>query len=290
MRIGFIGLGNMGGPMSARLAAAGHDVLGYDLVAPPPCGVGSARDLAEVARDAEAIVTMLPSGNVLLNVYERILPLVRDAVLIDCSTVDVDHAREAAKLARLRDLRALDAPVSGGTAGAAAGTLTFMVGGNADALETARPLLEAMGNRIVHCGGPGSGQAAKVCNNMVLGVTMAAVSEAFVLAEGLGLDAKALFDVMSCSSGSCWALTSYCPVPGVGPETPADRGYAAGFAAVLMSKDLDLAEVAAVGAGAATPLGRAAAVLYREMVAEGGGGRDFSAVLPFLANRMRGAA
>jgi 3-hydroxyisobutyrate dehydrogenase len=290
MDIGFIGLGNMGAPMAKNLAAAGHAVTGFDVAAVAVEGVAAAASAPEAAAGRDAVITMLPDGKILAAVYAEIVPAGRSGALyLDCSTVDVDSARAAAKQAEAAGLRAVDAPVTGGTTGAAAGTLTFMAGGSQDAFETARPLFEVMGKRAVHCGGAGSGQAAKICNNMLLGISMLGACEAFALAKKLGLDAHALFDVVSTSSGSCWSVNAYCPVPGVGPASPADHDYAPGFAAELMLKDLGLSQQAAVAVGAATPLGAHAAALYDAFVAEGGRGRDFSAVLPWLAAMRRPA-
>ncbi|PWC48586.1 3-hydroxyisobutyrate dehydrogenase [Azospirillum sp. TSA6c] len=286
--IGFIGLGNMGGPMAANLVKAGHQVVGYDLVpaaieAAKAAGVTIGESPAAIATAAEVVITMLPGGKHVLGVYGDIAPVARPgALLIDCSTIDVDSARKAHALAADTGAASLDAPVSGGVGGAAAGTLTFMAGGEADAFERARPILEAMGKKIVHCGGAGAGQAAKICNNMILGISMIGVCEAFVLAEKLGLSHQALFDVSSTSSGQCWSLTSYCPVPGPVPASPANRDYQPGFAAALMLKDLKLAQEAAQGAGAPTPLGAAAAQLYAMMNAQGEGGADFSGIIRML--------
>ncbi|MBP2310000.1 3-hydroxyisobutyrate dehydrogenase [Azospirillum melinis] len=286
--IGFIGLGNMGGPMAANLVKAGHQVVGYDLVpaaveAAKAAGVTIGESPAAIAAAADVVITMLPGGKHVLGVYGDITPLARPgALLIDCSTIDVDSARKAHALAADKGAASLDAPVSGGVGGAAAGTLTFMAGGEADAFERARPILEAMGKKIVHCGGAGAGQAAKICNNMILGISMIGVCEAFVLAEKLGLSHQALFDVSSTSSGQCWSLTSYCPVPGPVPASPANRDYQPGFAAALMLKDLKLAQEAAQGAGAPTPLGAAAAQLYAMMNAQGQGGADFSGIIRML--------
>jgi 3-hydroxyisobutyrate dehydrogenase len=286
MEIGFIGLGNMGAPMAANLARAGHQVAGFDPAGVTAPGVGAAASAAEAAAGRDAVITMLPNGAILRAVYGEILPAAAPGtVLIDCSTVDVADARAVAEQAGAAGLAALDAPVSGGVGGAAAGTLTFMAGGPEAALERARPLFEAMGARLVHCGGPGGGQAAKICNNMILGVTMTAVCEAFALADKLGLDRARLYDVVSTSSGSCWSVNAYCPAPGVGPASPADNGYAPGFAAELMLKDLTLAQSAARAADAATPLGEAAAVIYAEFLEDGGRGRDFSALLPWLEKK-----
>ena len=289
MRVGFVGLGNMGLPMALNLARAGHEVVGFDTAA-VDAELPLASSAAEAARGAEVVVTMLPNGAILRAVAAEVLPAMEaGAVLLDCSTVDVGSARAVAEEAAAAGVAALDAPVSGGTAGAAAGTLTFMVGGDAAALETARPLLDVMGGRTVHCGGPGAGQAAKICNNMILGVTMAATCEAIALADALGLDRQALFDVVSTSSGQSWSTSVYFPAPGVGPTSPADNGYRPGFAAALMLKDLRLGQDAAAASGAETPMGAAATELYRAFVEdEGAGGRDFSALLPRLEERRKG--
>jgi len=290
MRIGFIGLGNMGAPMAANLAAAGHAVTGFDIAAPMPEGVTAADSAAGAAAGAEVVVAMLPDGAILRRVAANVIPaMTPGAVLCDCSTVDVDSARAVAAEARAAGLGALDAPVSGGIGGAAAGTLTFMVGGDDGAFATVRPLFDIMGAKAVHCGPAGAGQAAKICNNMILGATMAVTCEAFALADKLGLDRERMFDVVSTSSGSSWSMTTYCPAPGVGPTSPADNGYAPGFAAELMAKDLRLALQAAESADADTPLGTLAAEIYARFVEEEDGrGRDFSAVLPRLAARGRG--
>ena len=286
MEIGFIGLGNMGAPMARNLVAAGHVVTGFDVAGVTVEGAASAPTAAAAARGRDAVLTMLPDGAILRAVYAEIVPAAAPgAVLIDCSTVDVASARAAAADAEAAGLLAVDAPVSGGIGGAAAGTLTFMAGGSDDAFARARPLFDAMGARAVHCGGPGAGQAAKICNNMILGVSMIAVCEAFALADKLGLDRQAMFDVVSTSSGSCWSVTAYCPAPGVGPASPADNDYRPGFAAELMLKDLRLSQQAATGADAATPLGAQATALYDRFVGEGGRGRDFSAMLPWLEKK-----
>jgi 3-hydroxyisobutyrate dehydrogenase len=286
MLIGFIGLGNMGAPMARNLVAAGHAVTGFDVAGVAVEGVPMAASAAEVARDREAVITMLPNGAILRSVYAEIVPAgSRGGLFVDCSTVDVASARAAAAEATAAGLLAVDAPVSGGTAGAAAGTLTFMAGGTPEAFEAARPLFDVMGSRAVYCGAAGAGQAAKICNNMLLGISMIGTCEAFALARKLGLDAHALYDVVSTSSGACWSVTSYCPVPGVGPTSPADHDYRPGFAAELMLKDLSLSQQAAAAVDAATPLGAQATSLYEAFVAEGGRGRDFSAMLPWLAER-----
>lgn len=284
--IAFIGLGNMGGPMAANLVKAGHAVTGYDLSAAArdaaaATGVAIASSGPAAAAGAEAVVTMLPAGAHLVEAYEGGLAsaAARGALFIDSSTVDVTSARRAHAIAAAEGMASVDAPVSGGVGGARAGTLTFMVGGTPDALERARPLLDAMGRRIVLCGGPGAGQAAKMCNNMMLGIAMVGTSEAFVLAEKLGLDAQALFDVASTSSGQCWALTNHCPVPGPVPTSAANDGYRPGFATALMLKDLTLARDAAASVGADTALGRHARDIFAAFAEGGGADLDYSAVI-----------
>ncbi|HLZ66879.1 MAG TPA: 3-hydroxyisobutyrate dehydrogenase [Aliidongia sp.] len=295
-KIAFIGLGNMGRPMAENLVKAGHQVAGFDMAqasvqAFAAAGGIAATSAAEAVADAEVIVTMLPAGPHVRGAYldaKGILASAKPgALLIDCSTIDVDSARAVGAAASDRGFAMIDAPVSGGTGGAAAGTLTFMVGGPDAAVEKASPYLSQMGKTIVHCGGPGTGQAAKICNNMILGISMAAVSEAFALAEKLGLDAQKLYDVSSKSSGQCWSLTTYCPTPGPVPTSPANRGYAPGFTADMMLKDLKLAQQAAQAAGAVTPLGAEATTVYQLLSAAGGGAKDFSVVLPYLAGKLR---
>ena len=290
MRIGFIGLGNMGAPMAANLVKAGHAVTGFDTAAPMPAGVTPAASAAAAAAGAEVVITMLPNGAILKAVAATAIPaMAPGAVLCDCSTVDVDSARAVAAQATAAGLDALDAPVSGGVGGAAAGTLTFMVGGSAAAFATVKPLFEAMGKKVVHCGASGAGQSAKICNNMILGVTMIATCEAFALADKLGLDRQKMFDVVSTSSGSSWTMNAYCPAPGVGPQSPADNGYRPGFAAELMLKDLRLSQQAAGAVDADTPMGELAARLYATFVEEEDGrGMDFSAMLPRFEKRHRG--
>ena len=286
--IAFIGLGNMGLPMALNLVRAGHGVTGFDLspaarAAAKAAGLALADSALACVRRAQVVVTMLPAGRHVLAVWEESVEAAQPgALLIDSSTIDVESARAAHGLAAAKGLHALDAPVSGGTGGASAGTLTFMCGGTAEAFALGKPVLEAMGKRIVHCGGAGAGQAAKVCNNMILGATMVATCEAFVLAEKLGLDHQALFDVVSTSSGQSWSTTSYCPVPGPVPASPANNGYKPGFAAALMLKDLLLSQEAAASAGAVTPMGAAAAGLYQRFVGEGSGEVDFSGIIGFL--------
>ncbi len=288
--IAFIGLGNMGGPMAANLVKAGHPVVGFDLseasraaaaeagVAIEPSAIAAVRD-----GDADVVITMLPAGKHVRAVWAELLPVAKEgALFIDCSTIDVDSARAVHEMARKAGVASLDAPVSGGTGGAKGATLTFMAGGEDAAFARGQPILEKMGRKIVHCGGAGAGQAAKICNNMILGISMIGVGEAFVLAEKLGLSHQALFDVASTSSGQCWSLTTYCPVPGPVPTSPANNGYKPGFAADLMLKDLKLAQEAAASAGAATPLGAAAAQLYALFAAQGEGGTDFSGIIDML--------
>lgn len=289
MKIGFIGLGNMGAPMAANLAAAGHDVTGFDVAGTTARGVTSADSAQAVAAGADAVITMLPNGEILRSVYSGIVDHGdKGAVFVDCSTVDVDSARAAAELALSKGLLAVDAPVSGGVGGAEAGTLTFMAGGSDEAFAKAGPLFAIMGQKAVHCGASGAGQAAKICNNMILGITMLGTCEAFTLADRLGLDRQKLFDVVSTSSGYSWSMNVYCPAPGVGPDSPADHDYRPGFAAELMLKDLRLSQQAAESTDAATPMGREAAELYEKFVErEGGSGKDFSAVLPWLAKTGR---
>ncbi|MDX3927038.1 MAG: 3-hydroxyisobutyrate dehydrogenase [Shinella sp.] len=287
-RIAFIGLGNMGGPMAANLVKAGHEVAGFDLAeasmkAAAATGILPAASLGEAVSGAECVITMLPKGQHVLTVWTELAGLASGkSLLIDCSTIDVASAKKAHGLVDGGRVLSLDAPVSGGTGGAAAGTLTFMAGGSEAAFAQAKPILEAMGRKIVHCGGPGAGQAAKICNNMILGISMIGVCEAFALAEKLGLSHQALFDVASTSSGQCWSITTYCPVPGPVPTSPANNGYQPGFAAALMLKDLMLAQEAALAAGASTPLGAEAAQLYALFEKQGNGGRDFSAIIEML--------
>jgi 3-hydroxyisobutyrate dehydrogenase len=290
MRIGFIGLGNMGAPMAANLVRAGHEVAGFDPVAPIPEGVTVAASAAAAAADARMVITMLPDGAILRRVAAEVIPaMARGAILCDCSTVDVASARAVAADAAAMGVGMLDAPVSGGIAGAAAATLTFMVGGSEADFATAAPILAQMGRKAVHCGAVGAGQAAKICNNMILGVTMIATCEAFALADRLGLDRGKMFDVVSTSSGASWSMTAYCPAPGIGPKSPADDGYRPGFAADLMLTDLRLSQGAAEAVGADTPMGALAAELYRRFVEEEDGrGRDFSAMLPRFERRGRG--
>ncbi|WP_295810471.1 3-hydroxyisobutyrate dehydrogenase [uncultured Nitratireductor sp.] len=289
--IAFIGLGNMGNPMAANLVKAGHSVQGFDLITEnletaASNGVTVMANADAAVKDAEIVITMLPAGKHVLSVYADIAPkAASNALFIDCSTIDVETARKAHAIAAEHDLFSIDAPVSGGVGGAEAGTLTFMAGGSADAFAKANPILEPMAGRVVHCGNGGAGQAAKICNNMILGISMIGVGEAFVLAEKLGLSHQALFDVASTSSGQCWSLTTYCPVPGPVPASPANRDYKPGFAAGLMLKDLRLAQEAAQGAGAATPLGAEATQLYALFNAMGHEDTDFSGIINFLRGK-----
>jgi len=287
-RVGFIGLGNMGGGMAASLARNGHDVRAFDLSAEALARAGQAGCLVvasalEAAEGAEAIVTMLPAGRHVEEVYAalfRVAPL--SAILIDCSTIDVATARRLAENAQTRGLAAVDAPVSGGISAATTGTLTFMVGGSAEGYGRAAPFLSNMGKAVIHAGGNGAGQAAKICNNMLLGATMVATCEAFLLAQKLGLDPQTFFDISSVSSGQSWSMTSYAPLPGVGPDTPADHDYRGGFATALMLKDLRLAMAAAGDTGVRTPMGEKAAELYETFAANGQGALDFSAIIRLL--------
>jgi len=290
-KIGFIGLGNMGLPMAQNLIKAHHDVTGFDVTKSALDKLaadrgGVAEGVPAACRNADVIITMLPAGEHVRSVYLAEAGVMANAppaaLLIDCSTIDVATARAVAAAAAERGFAMLDAPVSGGVGGAQAATLTFMVGGADEAFARAQPILAAMGKAIVHAGGSGNGQAAKICNNMILGASMIAVSEGFLLAEKLGLDAQKLFDIASKSSGQCWSLTNYCPVPGPVPTSPANRGYQAGFTAAMMLKDLKLAQEAARAGGASTPLGAQAAVLYGLYAAHGRGSEDFSGIIRFL--------
>ena len=286
--IGFIGLGHMGGGMAANLAAKGFAVRAFDLseealAKAVEAGCSRAASAADAAEGADAVVTMLPAGKHVREVYESaLLEAPRGTLLLDCSTIDVATAKEVAQMAADRGLVAVDAPVSGGIAAANAGTLTFMVGGSDEAFSRAEPILAAMGKAVIHAGANGAGQAAKVCNNMILGAEMIATCEAFALAEKLGLAADKFFAIASVSSGQSWSLTSYCPVPGVGPETPADRDYQGGFATALMLKDLNLSQEAAASVGADTPMGARARELYQAFADAGNGGLDFSAIIRTL--------
>jgi 3-hydroxyisobutyrate dehydrogenase len=287
--IAFIGLGNMGGPMAANLVKAGYTVQGFDVV---PAALDQARengvtvepDSAAAVTGADVVITMLPSGKHVLDAYRDglIAAASPNTLFIDSSTIDVADAVAARELVVAAGHRGMDAPVSGGVGGAAAGTLTFMVGAEPEDFATAQPILDVMGGRVVHCGGSGAGQAAKICNNMILGISMIAVSEAFVLGEKLGLTNQALFDVASAASGQCWALTTNCPVPGPVPSSPANRDYQPGFAGALMAKDLGLALNALEQTGTAAELGPLAAQIYRRFADEGGAGRDFSGIITVI--------
>jgi len=283
MKIGFIGLGNMGAPMAANLVKAGHEVTGFDVAGVTVDGVTPAGSAPEAAGGQDAVITMLPNGAILRSVYAEIVDAgTAGSVFIDCSTVDVESARAAHEMAAAKGLLSVDAPVSGGVGGASAGTLTFMAGGSDEAFGRANPLFEIMGKKAVHCGDAGAGQSAKICNNMLLGISMIGTCEAFALAEKLGLSAQKLFDVVSTSSGSCWSVNAYCPVPGVGPQSPADNDYKPGFAAELMLKDLKLSQQAASSVSAQTPMGAHATELYDAFVNDDGKGRDFSAMIERL--------
>jgi 3-hydroxyisobutyrate dehydrogenase len=289
MKVGFIGLGNMGKPMALNLMAAGHEVNGFDTAPVEAEGLHILSTASEAAKGADVVITMLPNGAILRSVAETVLPAMSaGAVFLDCSTVDVDSARTVAAMAAEANVIPLDAPVSGGIGGASAGTLTFMVGGSEAGFEKAKPLFDIMGQKAVHCGPSGNGQAAKICNNMILGATMIVTCEAFALADKLGLDRQAMFDVVSTSSGYSWTMNAYCPAPGIGPTSPSDNGYKPGFAAELMLKDLRLSQQAAEMVDADTPMGQMAQNLYAQFVEiEDGEGKDFSAMLPRFERRRR---
>lgn len=294
MRIGFIGLGNMGGGMALNLVKAGHDVAAFDLAGPAllrACEGGCARAASGVAaaERADAVVTMLPAGRHVAAVYRELFAAIAPgALLIDCSTIDVATARANAEAAAGAGFDAVDAPVSGGIAAAAAGTLTFMVGGSDTAFARAAPILSAMGKAVIHAGAAGAGQSAKICNNLILASQMIGTCEGLALAVRLGLDPGVFFDIASKATGQSWSLNSYCPLPGVGPESPADRGYEGGFAAALMLKDLKLALAAAHGVDAAVPMGSAAEALYQTFVNGGGATKDFSGIIAMLDGRQPG--
>src|SRR6478735_2589161 len=283
--IAFIGLGNMGGPMAANLVKAGHKVTAFDLVAASrdqakTDGAAIAESSVGSVKGADVVITMLPAGKHVLSVWNEVVPaMTKGTLIIDCSTIDVESSKQAHALAAKHGVASVDAPVSGGTGGAKGATLTFMCGGDHNAFAAARPVLEKMGKKIVHCGGAGAGQGVKICNNMILAISMIGLGEAFSLAERLGLSHQAVFDVVSTSSGQCWALTSYCPVPGPVPTSPANNDYKPGFATALMVKDLTLAQDAAKASGAATPLGKQAQELYKAFDAAGHGGVDFSGII-----------
>ncbi len=288
MKIGFIGLGNMGLPMAENLHSAGHEVIGFDIKENIKSNLSILNKIKNVVRDKQVIFTMLPSGDEVKEVYQQIMPLVtKGSIVVDCSTIDVESAHYAGNLAKKSKLLTLDAPVSGGVIGAQEGTLTFMVGGDEEGFMTVKPLFDVMGKKTVYCGSSGSGQAAKICNNMILGISMIGVCEAFVLADKIGLDRRKMFEVSSSSSGQCWSLSTYCPAPGVGPKAPSDNQYEPGFAAELMLKDLLLAQGAAEQVNAHTPLGKHASIIYQDLLKNGGLGKDFSFVLPFFKNKKR---
>jgi len=293
-RVAFIGLGHMGGGMAPNLAKAGHEVRAFDLSEDAlnhavERGCKRAKSAADACKDADAVVTMLPAGKHVAEVFRTCVfgAAPKKAILIDCSTIDVATAKSVEAEAQEAGYTMVDAPVSGGIAAAEGGTLTFMVGGSEKGFRQAREYLEKMGKAVIHAGGPGAGQAAKICNNMLLGATMAATCEAFVLAEKLGLDPQVFFDISSKASGQSWSMTSYCRDRGVGPETPADREYEGGFAAALMLKDLKLAMDAAQEAGAYTPMGGEAEDLYQRFVDLGGGNKDFSAIIKMIDDSWR---
>ena len=287
MKIGFIGLGNMGLPMAQNLAKAGHDVTGFDIAAMTSQTVTIAPDARRAVKGAEIVILMLNHSDIVSAVLDDILPVLSaNSLVIDCSTIDVKSARAHGAMCAGYDCAHLDAPVSGGIAAAAAGTLTFMIGGQDEALAKANPLFEVMGQKIVHCGESGAGQAAKICNNMILGITMIGTCEAFALGDALGLSRTSLYEVVSGASGQSWSMTSYCPAPDVGPVSPADNDYKPGFSADLMLKDLRLSQIAADSSGLHTEMGALAAELYRRFVEDSdGSGQDFSAMLPHITNQ-----
>ena len=289
MKIGFIGLGNMGKPMALNLLKDGHEVIGFDTVPTNLEGITMATSAADAAIGVDFVITMLPNGEILQSVAGIVLEtMTRGAALLDCSTVDVDSTRSVARWAEAKGIIPIDAPVSGGIGGASDGTLTFMVGGSEEGFTKAKPLFDVMGQKAVHCGPSGNGQAAKICNNMILGATMIVTCEAFALADKLGLDRQAMFDVVSTSSGYSWTMNTYCPAPGIGPTSPSDNEYKPGFASELMVKDLRLSQQAAEMADADTPIGQMALKLYEKFVFnEDGKGKDFSAMLPRFEKRSR---
>jgi 3-hydroxyisobutyrate dehydrogenase len=294
MKIGFIGLGNMGAPMVKRLVASGHDITGYDvkesaMAALSEVKMSFSKDILTAAREQDVVITMLPNGEALIKVVEAIIPVMpKGSCFIDCSTVDINTTRQVATLLKNAAIHVLDAPVSGGVGGAVAGTLTFMVGGSEDSFAIGNPLFKIMGQRVIHCGADGAGQAAKICNNMILGVTMIATCEAFALADDLALDRQKLFDVVSTSSGNSWSMSTYCPASGVGPESPSDNDYLPGFSASLMLKDLMLSQEAATIHGTPTRTGQLALELYQDFVKSSkGGALDFSAILQSLTSRSK---
>lgn len=291
--IGFIGLGNMGLPMASNLVTAGHEVLGFDpipeaLAAAAEAGIITCAEARDAVEGADTIVTMLPNGQIVLSVFEQIIPkITTGALIIDCSTVDVESAKQAHAIASAAGIGLIDCPVSGGITGAAAGTLTFMIGGSEENAKRASPLLDIMGSRQVRCGDGGAGQAAKICNNMLLAVTMTGLGEALSLGRKLGLEDQAMFDVMSTSSGFCWSLNNYSPMPGIGPQTPADNNFKPGFATSLMIKDAGLAQQAADATGQATPLGAHALELYKKFMEDTPDDLDFSGIITWLETKGR---
>ena len=283
MKIGFIGLGNMGLPMAENLQKEGHEVTGFDIKKNINSKIRISYNIQEIIKNNNAIFTMLPSGKEVIAVYNEIIDKCDSStIMVDCSTIDIKSSRLIADLSKKNGLLTLDAPVSGGVVGAVNGTLTFMIGGDESAFKKMKPLFEVMGKKAVYCGDSGSGQAAKICNNMILGISMIGVCESFTLAKKIGLDLEKLYEVSSNSSGSCWALNTYCPAPDIGPETPADKNYLPGFSSELMLKDLMLAQDAAIQSNSHTPLGAHAMKIYEELLNEGGKGKDFSYVFPFF--------
>ena len=286
MKIGFIGLGNMGLPMAENLQKEGHEVTGFDIKKNINSKIRISYNIQEIIKNNNAIFTMLPSGKEVIAVYNEIIDKCDSStIMVDCSTIDIKSSRLIADLSKKNGLLTLDAPVSGGVVGAVNGTLTFMIGGDESAFKKMKPLFEVMGKKAVYCGDSGSGQAAKLCNNMILGISMIGVCESFTLAKKIGLDLEKLYEVSSNSSGSCWALNTYCPAPDIGPETPADKNYLPGFSSELMLKDLMLAQDAAIQSNSHTPLGAHAMKIYEELLNEGGKGKDFSYVFPFFYNK-----
>ncbi len=288
MKIGFIGLGNMGLPMAENLKRSEHNIIGFDIKKGIKSIIEISDNLEKVINGNEVIFTMLPSGKEVKNVYNEIVTKCqRSTIIVDCSTIDIMSTHSISDLAKKNSLLTLDAPVSGGVVGALEGSLTFMVGGDKEAFDKIKPLFEIMGKKAIYCGSSGSGQAAKMCNNMILGISMIGVCEAFALAEKIELDKEKLYEVSSNSSGSCWALNTYCPAPGIGPKTPADNNYIPGFASELMLKDLNLAQSAAKQSNTYTPLGARAREIYQELLNKGGQGKDFSYILPFFNKKSK---
>ena len=289
MRIGFIGLGNMGGPMAHNLAKAGFEVVGFDTQEVKVDQVKIVSTSKECVSNSDVVITMLPNGEILKSVANKIIQHMRHgSIFLDCSTVDVESAKSVAEISKNYGIIPLDAPVSGGIGGAEAGTLTFMVGGSMEGFNRAKKLFDIMGQKAVHCGNSGNGQSAKVCNNMILGATMVATCEAFSLADKLGLDRQSMFDVVSTSSGYSWSMNAYCPAPGIGPNSPSDNNYIPGFSSDLMLKDLILSQIAAESVDADTPMGNLAMKLYKTFVEEeDGSGKDFSAMLPRFEKKSR---